>query len=669
MNSNTGNDPDLEASAINWFLIRTGEEIIHTAGRFYAPGTVVNSKRVAEADVFICRRPTTDAPGNQDADWFHLPRGALLLEAVTTAGTYRSGTIVTIGDDAYFCHTSVVLPGITAAQIPAHANFSWLSAPRGLDAVTTLNSLSGTGTSFDPLDLNVAGSSFPIITIAKGGTGAATAGDARTSLGLGTAAIVDTGIASGEIPLLGTGGLLDAGRLATSGVIGQALLRTATGQEWGDVAAGVAGSLQFSPLGNYQFTADIDSTQDNQLFDAGFSAPPNSNAVFRLLMGDGNGRAGSALIRGSEIAGLDRVAAPVWADITTVGVAETLNNSRVFPYGSNRGLFLGITTGGNLAVGSTHDGVRPYVTVFEVVGGGVGGGTQHYYPIPDTGVGGTGDAVTLSTGETLSSYTNGLMVYFNSTDANTGAVTLAVDGLAAIPLRGSNGRGSATDLPARAITGSDPVLAVYDSAFNEFNFIPGHQGTAAQRNIGIFEFDVPELGTNGLLPVSTLAPSGTVGQALLRTAAGQEWGDVSGGAGRNHWRDRITFGGLWTNLQVRATTIQVPADARYIAAVLQMTGRSLLDHGFAVYVDAGLRRRPLQALHSHRGRGQSAGHRRQLLWCGRRWSAERHSVREGHVRRQRSDWHRGHDRDSGARPLDSRAVHHRSVWRHRQQLR
>ena len=82
---------------------------------------------------------------------------------------------MTIGDDAYFCHTSVVLPGITAAQIPAHANFSWLSAPRSLDAVTTLNSLSGTGTSFDPLDLNVAGSSFPIITIAKGGTGATTA--------------------------------------------------------------------------------------------------------------------------------------------------------------------------------------------------------------------------------------------------------------------------------------------------------------------------------------------------------------------------------------------------------------------------------------------------------------------------------------------------------------
>ena len=97
-------------------------------------------------------------------------------------------------------------------------------------------------------------------------------------------------------------------------------------------------------------------------------------------------------------------------------------------------------------------------------------------------------------------------------------------------------------------------------------------GTAAQRNIGIFEFDVPELGTNGLLPVSTLAPSGTVGQALLRTAAGQEWGDVSGGAGGITGEVEFTFGGLWTNLQVRATTIQVPADARYIAAVLQMTG-------------------------------------------------------------------------------------------------
>ncbi len=43
--------------------------------------------------------------------------------------------------------------------------------------------------------------------IANGGTGATTAGGARTALGLGTSATVNTGSSSGAIPLLGVGGL------------------------------------------------------------------------------------------------------------------------------------------------------------------------------------------------------------------------------------------------------------------------------------------------------------------------------------------------------------------------------------------------------------------------------------------------------------------------------
>ena len=145
VDNNTGNDPDLEASAVNWFLIRTGEEIIHTPGRFYAPGTVVNSTGLRR-DVFICRRPTTDTPSEFDADWFHLPRGAVLLEATTTASEYRSGTLVYVGDDIYFCHTSVVPPGITAADIPGSPNFASMTAPGGLTRIQIFNSLSGDGT-------------------------------------------------------------------------------------------------------------------------------------------------------------------------------------------------------------------------------------------------------------------------------------------------------------------------------------------------------------------------------------------------------------------------------------------------------------------------------------------------------------------------------------------
>ena len=42
--------------------------------------------RAGHQTSIIARRPTTDTPSMQDADWFHLPRGALLLEATTACG-------------------------------------------------------------------------------------------------------------------------------------------------------------------------------------------------------------------------------------------------------------------------------------------------------------------------------------------------------------------------------------------------------------------------------------------------------------------------------------------------------------------------------------------------------------------------------------------------------
>ena len=48
------------------------------------------------------------------------------------------------------------------------------------------------------------------IDIAAGGTGATTPGDARIALGLGTAAEANTGVASGNVPVLGVGGTLPA---------------------------------------------------------------------------------------------------------------------------------------------------------------------------------------------------------------------------------------------------------------------------------------------------------------------------------------------------------------------------------------------------------------------------------------------------------------------------
>ena len=765
---NIGNDPDLEASAAHWFLIRTGEEIMHTAGRFYAPGTVVNGTGGA-ADVYIARRPTTDDPSNQDADWFHLPRGALLLEATVAAGTYRAGTIVTVGDNAYFCHTSVPLPGVTAALIPANANFSSLTSNI---QVVTLNSLRGVGTSGDPLDLNVAGSGFPTIPIVKGGTGATDAVAARTNL---------------NVPGLEADGSISVAHIAPAGNATQVLTRTAAGKEWADIGLGAFGLNQ---LGTYQFPSNIAAAQDNQLFDTEITAPADTTQVYHLVLGDSNGRIGTALVLGSEIAGLDAVAAPIWVSDTSVGIGEVATNSRSFGIGPNRAIFVGITTGGNLALGSTHDGIRPYVTLSEVeggsggggtgditsiitaagsglsggvasgdatleldiagltnqastsladtdrlivqdvsdsgdprkhltvgglmsfatsgesttdsgggkirvadngitgtqlaansvgerilsivgtpttaqviswdgaalawadqTGGGVasdatlagdgtsgdplsvadgaitepkfaatnspgtnqvlgwtgselswrnqslsglfavnasdpisgdgtsgspllirmqslpttttpladndrlmyslsgfshqlgavtfgslasnlgervrvntdgttitgngtsgdplvaaGGGTQFYYPIPDADVGGTGNAITVTTGESLTSYTQGMMVFFKSIDINNaGGVTINVDGIGTRRnLRMGDGTGGSTDLALGEITSDDPIFAVYGEQFDEFYFIPGHMGGAAQRNVGLVLGDVVELETGDMFPSSVL---------------------------------------------------------------------------------------------------------------------------------------------------------------------
>ena len=132
-------------------------------------------------------------------------------------------------------------------------------------------------------------------------------------------------------------------------------------------------------------------------------------------------------------------------------------------------------------------------------GGGGGGATsaQHYYPVADSDVGGTANAITLTTGESLSAYANGQLFYFNSGGANTGATTIAVDGLAATAVQRSNGQGASEALTGGEITDNDPLLAVYDGEFDIFLLIPAHVGTAAMRNVGTAEHEVAVLGSGG----------------------------------------------------------------------------------------------------------------------------------------------------------------------------
>ena len=108
----------------------------------------------------------------------------------------------------------------------------------GLTSVSHDTAFGGAGTATDPLTLDETGAAFPVIPLDKGGSGATDAAGARTAFGLGTAAVLDTGIADGEIPILGTGGELAVSTLGAGGATGQVLTRTGTGQAWEDSGAG-----------------------------------------------------------------------------------------------------------------------------------------------------------------------------------------------------------------------------------------------------------------------------------------------------------------------------------------------------------------------------------------------------------------------------------------------
>ena len=111
--------------------------------------------------------------------------------------------------------------------------------------------------------------------------------------------------------------------------------------------------------------------------------------------------------------------------------------------------------------------------------------TQLYFVVPDANVGGTANAITLTTGSGLTSYPNGSRFFFSANSTNTGAVTINVDGIAAISVQRSSGTGSSQALTGGEITADDPITVVYGTDDNAFYLLPDLQGTAARRNVGV----------------------------------------------------------------------------------------------------------------------------------------------------------------------------------------
>ena len=125
-----------------------------------------------------------------------------------------------------------------------------------------------------------------------------------------------------------------------------------------------------------------------------------------------------------------------------------------------------------------------------------------FFPITLANVGGTADAITVTTGRSLSALINGMLVAFVTGFANTGAVTVNVDGQGAIDVRTINNRALVTG----DVLLNEPLMLWYSADAAVFFIVPIWLGNAARRDVGDDDGNVVVLGPNGLIPVPYLPP-------------------------------------------------------------------------------------------------------------------------------------------------------------------
>ena len=162
------------------------------------------------------------------------------------SGNGSVGSPLTIADSAITEPKLAIAADPTSNQVLTWDGSAMVWSSPASGAVTTDNSFNGTGIIGSPLTLNTAGSTFPTIPIEKGGTAATTVADARTSLGLGTAAQANTGTSSGEVPALDTSGHI------SDGVIPDGITRDTEVQTLFNTA------LTFATTGNTEVGINID---------------------------------------------------------------------------------------------------------------------------------------------------------------------------------------------------------------------------------------------------------------------------------------------------------------------------------------------------------------------------------------------------------------------------
>ena len=179
---------------------------------------------------------------------------------------------------------------------------------------------------------------------------------------------------------------------------------------------------------------------------------------------------------------------------------------------------------------------------------------QSRWVIEDANVGGTNDALTLTTGDNLTAIPEGADFVFRSLSTpNTGPVTVDIDGTGAAEIRsGAGGSAPGSHRPIR--TGEIATREDYIINFDGFYYgiRASLLGIAGNYDVGLTDGSlvalITEDGIGDQLPVVLLSPGGGVGDVLTRTQDGKRWMAPGSGTGD------ITAVGVGTGLSGGGTS-------------------------------------------------------------------------------------------------------------------
>ena len=149
------------------------------------------------------------------------------------------------------------------------------------------------------------------------------------------------------------------------------------------------------------------------------------------------------------------------------------------------------------------------------------GDVATYYPIAEGDVGGNSNTYNLTTGQSLTAYSHGMLVWFRVVVGNAAGVRINVDGIGVRDFVQTN-VDTFVDFPSDQLTTGTSVLAVYDAANTRFVWAGGGVGAAAKRLVGTAVGNLIAVRNNGRIDDIVLNPN------IARTTGATFTGAVSG---------------------------------------------------------------------------------------------------------------------------------------------